>query len=101
MSIKRLMQLFVAVVVLHSCGKKVSTEEFNSDFSKYENYILSFSSGLQSAHSDIRVTLAFDKQEWQPNQEIDAGLFDISPIIKGKLVALASNTIDFVHEKPL
>ena len=101
MSIKRLMQLFVAVVVLHSCGKKVSTEEFNSDFSKYENYILSFSSGLQSAHSDIRVTLAFDKTEWQPNQEIDAGLFDISPSIKGKMVALASNTIAFIPEKPL
>lgn len=101
MSIKHLMQLFVAVVVLHSCGKKVSTEEFNSDFSKYENYILSFSSGLQSAHSDIRVTLAFDKTEWQPNQEIDAGLFDISPSVKGKMVALATNTIAFVPEKPL
>ncbi len=101
MSIKRLMQLFVAVVVLHSCSKKVSTEEFNSDFSKYQNYILSFSSGLQSAHSDIRVTLAFDKQEWQPNQEIDAGLFEISPGVKGKMVALASNTIAFVPDKPL
>nr|WP_321539534.1 hypothetical protein [Flavobacterium piscinae] len=81
--------------------QKVSTEEFNSDFSKYENYILSFSSGLQSAHSDIRVTLAFDKTEWRPNQEIDAGLFDISPSIKGKMVALATNTIAFVPEKPL
>ncbi|GGD34165.1 alpha-2-macroglobulin family protein [Flavobacterium orientale] len=101
MSIKRLMQLLVAVVVLHSCGKKVATEDFNSDFSLFHEYILNFSSGLVSANSDIRVTLAFDKQEWQPNQEIDKSLFDISPSVKGKMVALASNTIAFVPEKAL
>ena len=101
MSIKRFVQLFVAVVVLHSCSKKESTEDFNSDFSLYHEYILNFSSGLVSANSDIRVTLAFDKQEWQPNQEIDKSLFDISPSVKGKMVALASNTIAFVPEKPL
>ena len=50
----------------------------NSDFSLFHEYILNFSSGLVSANSDIRVTLAFDKQEWQPNQEIDKNLFDIS-----------------------
>ncbi|HRZ31120.1 MAG TPA: hypothetical protein P5188_02315, partial [Flavobacterium sp.] len=84
MSIKRLVQLLVAVVVLHSCGKKVSTEEFNSDFSLFKDYILNFSSGLVSSNTDIRVTLAFDKAEWQPNQEIDQSLFDISPAVKGK-----------------
>ena len=101
MSIKRLVQLFVAVVVLHSCGKKVSTEEFNSDFSLFKDYVLNFSSGLVSSNTDIRVTLAFDKAEWQPNQEIDQSLFDISPAVKGKMVALASNTIAFIPEKPL
>jgi len=101
MSIKRLAQLFVAVVVLHSCGKKVSTEEFNSDFSLFKDYILNFSSGLVSSNTDIRVTLAFDKVEWQPNQEIDQSLFDISPAVKGKMMALASNTIAFIPEKPL
>jgi hypothetical protein len=101
MSIKRLVQLFVAVVVLHSCGKKVSTEEFNSDFSLFKDYILNFSSGLVSSNTDIRVTLAFDKAEWQPNQEIDQSLFDISPAVKGKMMALTSNTIAFIPEKPL
>jgi hypothetical protein len=67
----------------------------------FKDYVLNFSSGLVSSNTDIRVTLAFDKAEWQPNQEIDQSLFDISPAVKGKMVALASNTIAFIPEKPL
>jgi alpha-2-macroglobulin len=101
MSIKRLLQLVLAVVVLHSCGKKVSTEEFNSDFSLFKEYIQTFSSGLVSTKSDIRVVFAFDKNEWQANEEVDQDLFDISPSIKGKVVALSSNTLAFIPEEKL
>jgi hypothetical protein len=101
MLIKRLSLLLVAFILLQSCAKKISSEEFNSDFSLYQEYILSFSSGIISANSDIRVTLTFDKSEWKPNQEIDNNLFEISPAVKGKMMALASNTIAFIPEKPL
>ena len=101
MSIKRLMQLLVAVVVLHSCGKKESTEDFNSDFSLFKDYIQSFSSGLLSSKSDIRVVFTFDKNEWTANQEVDQSLFEISPSVKGKVVALSSNTLAFVPEQSL
>jgi alpha-2-macroglobulin len=101
MLIKRLSLLLIAFLVLQSCAEKVSTEEFNSDFSLYQDYILNFSSGIVSANSDIRVTLTFDKKEWKPNQEIDNNLFEISPAVKGKMMALASNTIAFIPEKPL
>jgi alpha-2-macroglobulin len=101
MSTKRLLQLVLAVVVLHSCSKKVSTEEFNSDFSLFKEYIQTFSSGLVSTKSDIRVVFTFDKNEWQANQEVDQNLFDISPSIKGKVVALSSNTLTFVPEEKL
>ncbi|WP_396174858.1 hypothetical protein, partial [Flavobacterium sp.] len=101
MSIKRLLQLVLAVVVLHSCGKKVSTEEFNSDFSLFKEYIQTFSSGLVSTKSDIRVVFTFYKNEWQANEELDQNLFDISPSIKGKVVALSSNTLTFIPEEKL
>lgn len=101
MSTKRFIQLILTIAVLHSCGKKVSIEEFNSDFSLYKEYIQTFSSGLISVKSDIRVVFAFDKNEWIANQEVDSNLFDISPSIKGKVVALSSNTLAFIPEQKL
>ena len=101
MLIKRLSLLLVTFLIMQSCAKKVPTEEFNSDFSLYKDFVLSFSSGIVSANSDLRVTLAFDKTEWKPNQEIENDLFEISPNVKGKMMALASNTIAFIPEKPL
>ena len=87
------------LIVTFSCGKK--SENFNSDFNLYKDYILNFSSGLVSANSDIRVVLAFDKKEWTANQELDSDLFSISPSVNGKVVALSSNTIAFVPSKKL
>lgn len=67
----------------------------------FKEYIQTFSSGLVSTKSDIRVVFTFDKIEWQANQEVDQNLFDISPSIKGKVVALSSNILAFVPEEKL
>ncbi|BFM43437.1 MG2 domain-containing protein [Flavobacterium sp. CFS9] len=45
--------------------------------------------------------MAFDKKEWKVNQELDDDLFDISPNVRGKVVALSTNTIAFIPEKKL
>jgi uncharacterized protein YfaS (alpha-2-macroglobulin family) len=86
--------------VFQSCRKK-SAADFNSDFSLFKEYITSFTGGIVSTRSDIRVVLAFEKKDWKPNQVLDNNLFDISPSVDGKVVALSNNTIAFIPEKKL
>ena len=92
--------LFLAIFMLHSCSKK-SAADFNSDFSLYKDYISSFTSGFVSVNSDFRVQLVSNKSDWKPNQELDEDLFDISPSVSGKVIALSNNTIAFVPKEKL
>lgn len=86
--------------IFQSCGRK-SASDFNSDFLLFKDYITSFTGGIVSSQSDIRVVLAFEKKEWKINEVLDNDLFDISPSVDGKVVALSSNTIAFIPEKKL
>jgi len=98
--VKGLSLVFFVFFIFQSCGRK-SAADFNSDFSLFKDYIVSFTGGIVSSESDIRVVLAFDKKDWKVNQELDDDLFDISPNIRGKVVALSSNTLAFIPEKKL
>lgn len=92
--------MFCVFFIFQSCGRK-SAADFNSDFSLFKEYIVSFTGGIVSSESDIRVVLNFDKKEWKANQVLDSDLFDISPSVDGKVVALSTNTIAFIPEKKL
>ena len=92
--------MFCVFFIFQSCGRKSATD-FNSDFSLFKEYIVSFTGGIVSSESDIRVVLAFDKKEWKANQVLDSDLFDISPSVDGKVVALSPNTIAFIPEEKL
>lgn len=100
MRTSKLLVLFLAISVWQSCSKK-SAADFDSDFSLYKDYISGFSSGFVSVHSDFRVQLAFNKTDWKPNQELDDDLFDVSPRVSGKVVALSNNTIAFIPKEKL
>jgi uncharacterized protein YfaS (alpha-2-macroglobulin family) len=100
MKTKGLVYVFFVFFVFQACSKKSSTD-FNSDFSLFKEYITSFTGGIVSSQSDIRVVLAFDKKEWKANQVLDNDLFEISPSVDGKVIALSSNTIAFIPEKNL
>lgn len=95
----KLLLLFTAFL-LASCSEK-SAEDFNSDFTLYRDYITGFSSGLISTHADIQVGLAFAKNEWQVDKELNKEFFTISPGVDGKVLYLANNTIAFRPSKPL
>src|SRR6476661_7794146 len=86
--------------MFHSCRKQ-SAADFNSDFSLFKGYIASFTGGIVSTRSDIRVVLAFEKKDWKPNQVLDSDLFDISPSADGKVIALSANTVAFIPEGKL
>ncbi|MEO5777656.1 MAG: MG2 domain-containing protein [Flavobacterium sp.] len=100
MKTNKIFGLFVAILLLQSCSKK-SASDFDSDPSLFKDYITGFSSGFVSVNSDFRVQLAFNKNDWKPNQELDEDLFDISPSVSGKVVALSSNTIAFIPKEKL
>ena len=100
MKTNKIFGLFVALFLVQSCSKK-SAADFDSDYALYKDYITGFSSGFVSVNSDFRVQLAFNKSDWKPNQELDADLFDISPSVKGKVVALSNNTIAFIPKEKL
>ncbi|MFH6947130.1 alpha-2-macroglobulin [Flavobacterium sp. FlaQc-51] len=97
---KGLILVFCVFFIFQSCGRK-SAADFNSDFSLFKEYIVSFTGGIVSSESDIRVVLAFDKKDWKVNQVLDSDLLDISPSVDGKVVALSSNTLAFIPEKKL
>jgi uncharacterized protein YfaS (alpha-2-macroglobulin family) len=98
--VKGLVLAFCVFFIFQSCGRK-SAADFNSDFSLFKDYIVSFTGGIISSESDIRVVLAFDKKDWKVNQVLDSDLLDISPSVDGKVVALSSNTLAFIPEKKL
>ncbi|WP_284653753.1 alpha-2-macroglobulin family protein [Flavobacterium terrisoli] len=100
MKTNKIFGLFVAILLLQSCSKK-SASDFDSDPSLFKDYITGFSSGFVSVNSDFRVQLAFNKSDWKPNQELDDDLFDISPSVSGKVVALSPNTIAFIPKEKL
>ena len=100
MKTKGFVCVFFLFFVFQACNRK-SAADFNSDFSLFKEYITNFSGGIVSAHSDIRVVLAFDKKEWKANQVLDSDVFDISPSVDGKVVALSNNTVAFIPEEQL
>ena len=100
MKAKGLVYVFFVLFLFQACSKK-SAAEFNSDFSLFKEFITNFTGGLVSSQSDIRVVLAFEKKEWKANQVLDNDLFDISPNVDGKVIALSTTTLAFVPEKKL
>jgi len=100
MKTQKILLLLSVFFFLNAC-KKSSPEDFDSDFSLYKEYVTSFSSGMISANSPIQVGLAFSKTEWQPNQELDSDVFDISPSVDGKVVVLPNNILAFQPKKKL
>jgi len=97
---KGLIYVFFVCILFQACGRK-SAADFNSDFSLFKEYIVSFTGGIVSAQSDIRVVLAFDNNNWKVNQVLDDDLIDISPNVHGKVMALSNNTIAFIPEQKL
>lgn len=100
MKTKSFICVFFAIFMFQACTKK-SAADFNSDFSLFKEYLVSFTGGIVSTKTDIRVVLAFDKEDLKKDQVLDDNLFDISPSINGKVVALSPNTIAFVPDKKL
>lgn len=91
--------LFYLFVIFFSCKKDAS--DFASDPNLFKDYIVSYSGGLISTNAEIRTILAFENLDWQPNQELDSDLYSISPNVKGKVIAINTNTVAFIPSEKL
>ncbi|PZR24108.1 MAG: hypothetical protein DI539_01455 [Flavobacterium psychrophilum] len=99
-TLRLMLWLTVITVLFHACSQK-SGKDFDSDYTLYRDYITSFSSGIISTTADIQVGLAFNKKEWQVNQELDKKYFSVSPSAEGKVLLLEGNIIAFRPTKKL
>ncbi len=96
----KILLLFAATFLYYSCGKKTAAE-FNSDPALFAEHISYFTGNRISATDNITVVLTFENQSWKPNMELDRNLFEISPEVKGKVIALSRNSIAFVPDRKL
>ena len=79
----------------HRSGKNT----LDTSFSKY---IESYTTGIISKESSIRIRLASQVQGvHEQNEELPGGIFDISPSVKGKAYWVDARTIEFKPEKLL
>lgn len=90
----------VIILLLSSCKDKVNDVKNQADnLNKYQEYITEVTQGIISSRSDVRVVLNTPIESWNNNDVLDSGLFEVSPKVAGKVVALDSRTIAFVPEK--
>ena len=99
MKIQPIFRLGMLLVFLISCNSRQETlsEEFD-DLNNYQEYIAEVSHGMISVKSDVRVVFNQPVELWNSGDQLDGGLLNVSPNIKGKVVALDNKTIAFVPE---
>ncbi|WP_339707676.1 MG2 domain-containing protein [uncultured Kriegella sp.] len=100
MRAKAIVVLFL--IILSGCTpKKGNTLEQYDNLDNFGDYISEVSHGIISAQSDVRVILSQPVSSWSGGDELNMNLLQVSPDIKGKVVALDDRTISFVPENGL
>jgi hypothetical protein len=85
--------LTLVIVIAFIIFRRHKKTEIDPGFSKY---IESYTTGIISKESPIRIRLAGDVQTiHEQNGALDAGIFDFSPSIKGKAYWVDERTIEF------
>ncbi len=91
--------LVLLVLVAYSLQHLGNKNTFDRSFSKY---IESYTSGIISKESAIRIKLASHVQGTHvQNEALPDGVFEFTPSIKGKAYWVDARTIEFKPEKPL
>ncbi len=94
-----LYRFFLLFVLITGCiSKKESPAEELDNLNRFQEYVTQVSHGIISAQSDVRVILNEPIAGWNNGDEIDRSLLNVSPSVKGKIVALDNRTIAFIPE---
>ena len=95
---KKISLLFLALLTLFACKKD---SDFNSNPLIFKEYIAGFTSGLISSHTQLNILLNQPIPQDKLDKVNELNLFEISPKVSGKVVAVNATQISFVPEKPL
>ena len=96
-----LRSVFLFLLAIGCTSKKESHAEQVDNLNRFQEYVTQVTHGIISAQSDVRIVLNEPVSGWASGDELDSDLLDISPNVKGKLVALDERTIAFIPEKGL
>ncbi|MBP2833151.1 hypothetical protein J8281_13235 [Aquimarina sp. U1-2] len=102
MLLHRILLLICIVFISNACKKK-DTEtiaaENASELHKYQEYVSDVSSGTISVSENVYIVLRRPISGWNDGQELAQNLFQVSPRVKGKVIAVNNRTISFQPEK--
>ncbi|MFC5047528.1 alpha-2-macroglobulin [Aquimarina hainanensis] len=102
MNCKQINAFLIALVLLISCKNSDQKKIENlSEPHKYEEYISQVSTGVISAYDKIQVILQNPIAGWSDHQELSNDIIEISPAVKGKLIAVNNRTLSFEPEEKL
>ncbi len=93
-----LRSIFLFLLVIGCTSKKESPAEQRNNLNRFQNYVTQVTHGIISAQSDVRIVLNEPITGWASGDELDPGVLEISPNVKGKIVALDERTIAFIPE---
>ncbi|SHI67193.1 hypothetical protein SAMN04487911_104133 [Arenibacter nanhaiticus] len=89
----------VLFLLLIGCKQKKETVLDSIDnINRYKEYINEVSHGIISSEDQIRVVLTTPVLDWKQGKELNDGVLQASPKLKGKVVALNSTTLAFVPQ---
>ena len=95
---KKISLLLVALLTLFACKKNAN---FNSDPMLFKAYISGYTSGLVSAHSEVKILLNQPIAQDKMDKIESLDLFSISPSVKGKVVCATPTEVVFIPNEPL
>ncbi len=102
MKFKPILVVLSLTITFFACTSKTDNHAATFDnLNKFQKYVVEVSNGVISTKSDIRVVLNTPVDSWNAGDELDLKLFQISPKVKGKVVALDQRTIAFISENGL
>ena len=92
--------LLILLAVLAVYKHKASRLKESNNYEQFSGYVESYTTGMISRESPIRVRLAVDVQTLHTaNEPVENAVFSFSPEVKGKAYWLDSRTIEFRPEE--
>lgn len=98
---KKIFTLVTVLFILGACNKSNPKDFAVSNPKDFQDYIVSFTSGIISTHANIDVVLTSNLGNWDNNQVLPNDLWKITPSVPGELTYLDSGVIRFTPKKPL
>ncbi|MHC5200745.1 alpha-2-macroglobulin family protein [Myroides sp. LJL119] len=93
--------IFTLIYLLTGCDKSKPKDFQVSNPQDFKEYIVSFTSGIISAHANIDIALSSNLGNWQANQTLPNKMWKIVPNVPGELIYTESGVIRFIPKHAL